>query len=108
MKPETRSIVIAVAIAVLHACGDAFVILGEQIQQSAQGQLWCYEVILLPSRVIERSYLRVTNVSRDLAKPMFGMREATTRAPLALTSPTPYGSWIETAPNCCDSQPTII
>jgi hypothetical protein len=44
------------------------------MQQSSHGELWCYEVILLPSCVIERSYVRITNVSRDLAKQMFVKR----------------------------------
>ena len=36
-----------------------------------RGELWCYEVILLPSRVIERSYVDAEAVTRDLAKSMF-------------------------------------
>ena len=36
--------------------------------------LWCFEVILLPSRVIERSYVQTKSVDRDLAREMFAVR----------------------------------
>ena len=36
--------------------------------------LWCFEVIVLPSRVIERSYVDAEAVTRDLAKSMFAER----------------------------------
>ena len=53
--------------------------------------LWCFEVILLPSRVIERSYVDADAVTRDVAKRMFAERYERggyPSAPLVLTHPT--------------------
>ena len=51
--------------------------------------LWCYEVILFPSRVIERSYVHVRSVDRDLARQMFAARYERSDYPSGFTPYTP-------------------
>ena len=54
-----------------------------------RGRLWCYEVVLLSSRVIERSYIDAEAVTRDLAKAMFAERYERGDYPNAASPHTP-------------------
>ena len=51
--------------------------------------LWCFEVILRPSRVIERSYVDAEAVTRHLAKAMFAERYERGDYPSAASPHTP-------------------